>query len=162
MKVTLVWAMDKNWLVGNDDKLPWHYPEDLKFFKKLTKGKVVLMGLATYLSMKSYYKNKELPFHIIYVADLNNGVYDDAITVTNIDWFFESLKEDIIVIGGSTIYTLSLPYADELYITHIDAEHEGNIYMKKFDIDADFDLEKSDVSGILTFNKYVRKKVWVI
>jgi len=149
--------MDKNWLLGNGDKLPWNYPEDIKYFKELTSGKVVLMGSNTYKSMKDYYKNKKLPFSIIYVADVWNNVYEDAITITDAKWFLKNIKDEIYVIGGASIYKLALPYADELYITHIDAEHEGDVYMEKFEIEGHFDLESSTKSGILTMNKYIRK-----
>jgi dihydrofolate reductase len=156
-KVVLVWAMDRNWLIGDKNKLPWNYPKDIKHFKNLTKNKAVIMGMMTYNSMKEYYKGKPLPFHIIYVADEWNNEYDDAITIPDIKWFMNNIKDEIYVIGGATIYRLTLPYADELYITHIDAEHEGDVYMERFDLDGEFDLVESTKIDNLTFNKYVRK-----
>lgn len=158
MKVALVWAMDKNWLIGNGNRLPWHYPKDLKHFKNLTKDKAVLMGVNTYNSMKEYYKTKPLPFLVTYVADIWNNKYDDAITIHDLDWFMRNIKDDLYVIGGATVYGLTLPYADELYITHIDAEHEGDVFIPKFDLDEEFGLESSEEVDIFKFNKYIRKK----
>lgn len=155
--VTLIWAMDKNWLVGKEDRLPWHYPEDLKFFKQQTKDKVVLMGGVTFDSMKGYYKNTPFPFSKVYVADINNKEYKDAITVTDVIDFLNNNKEDLFVIGGPTIYKLSLPFADRLIVTHIDAEHEGNVYMDKFDFNK-FEIVESEQSGILNFTKYKRRE----
>lgn len=154
--VTLIWAMDKNWLVGKGDRLPWHYPEDLKFFKQQTKDKIVLMGGVTFDSMKGYYKNTPFPFSKVYVADINNKEYKDAITVTDVIDFLNNNKEDLFVIGGPTIYKLSLPFADRLIVTHIDAEHEGNVYMDKFDFNK-FEIVESEQSGILNFTKYKRR-----
>ena len=154
--VTLIWAMDKNWLVGKGDRLPWHYPEDLKFFKQQTKDKIVLMGGVTFDSMKGYYKNTPFPFSKVYVADINNKEYKDAITVTDVIDFLNNNKEDLFVIGGPTIYKLSLPFADRLIVTHIDAEHEGNVYMDKFDFNK-FEIVESEKSGILNFTKYKRR-----
>lgn len=50
--ISAIWAMDKNWLVGNGDKLPWRIKEDLQYFKEKAKGKTVLMGDTTYFSLK--------------------------------------------------------------------------------------------------------------
>lgn len=115
------------------------------------------MGAPTYNSMKSYYKSKDLPFSTIYVADRQNNKYDGAITVENIDEFMSNFDDTVYVIGGATIFKLALPYADELYITHIDAEHEGDVYMGRFDLGGEFDLASSIEFEIFKFNKYVRK-----
>lgn len=154
--VTLIWAMDKNWLVGKGDRLPWHYPEDLKFFKQQTKDKIVLMGGVTFDSMKGYYKNTPFPFSKVYVADINNKEYKDAITVKDVIEFLNNNKEDLFVIGGPTIYKLSLPFADRLIVTHIGAEHEGDVYMDKFDFN-EFEIVESEQSGVLNFTKYKRR-----
>src|SRR5690554_7914181 len=102
--IQMIWAMDENWLIGKDNLLPWHYPKDLAYFKKMTKDAHVLMGDLTYQSLKSYYKSKPLPFKKIYVADLETKTYDDAIHVQDIFKFIKQTKEDIMVIGGKTIY----------------------------------------------------------
>jgi dihydrofolate reductase len=115
------------------------------------------MGAATYNSMKSYYKDKPLPFRTVYVADINNNKYEDAITVPDVHVFIKDYDNKIYVIGGASIYKLLLPYADELYITHIDAEHEGDVYMQRFDLEGDFDLVSSTEFDIFRFNKYERK-----
>ena len=69
--ISLIWAMDINWLIGIDDKLPWHYREDLLYYKEKTAGKTVLMGDKTYYSLKGYYKTKPLPYGKIFVASLD-------------------------------------------------------------------------------------------
>lgn len=142
--ISLIWAMDVNWLIGKDNKLPWRYPEDLKYFKEMTHNKVVLMGDKTYHSMKYYYQGRSLPFKTIYVASLSTEKsYDDAIIVNNLDKFLTNFKEELWVIGGSLIYELTLPYADKLYITWVKKAYEGDKHFKRFDLDKEFRLIRS-------------------
>lgn len=153
--IALIWAMDENRLIGKDNLLPWHYPKDLQYFKHMTKDHAVLMGDMTYLSLKSYYKTKPLPFKKNYVANLNETKYDDAICVTDIHEFLKNTKEDIMVIGGKTIYQLALPYATHLMITYVLARHEGNVYFPEFDTKP-FKLIKKTMDEGLIFAVYER------
>ncbi|VEU80815.1 dihydrofolate reductase [Haploplasma axanthum] len=155
--INLIWAMDENWLVGNNDKLPWHFPKDLTYFKNVTKDKIVLMGDLTYESMKGYYKTKPFPFKKIYVANLIDKVYEDAILVKDVNHFLKNNNEEIFVIGGPTIYNLALPYADRLYITFVLGRFEGNRYFKKFDLN-DYQLVNYSNTDSLIFATYERRK----
>ena len=157
--ISLIWAMDKNWLVGKDNKLPWHFKEDLLYYKSKTAGKTVLMGDNSYFSLKSYYKDKPLPYGKIYVASLNELKLEDAILVSDVISFLKSFpKEDELwVVGGATIYKFALPYADYLYITHVDGEYEGDAYFPKFDLENEFNLISSRISNNLNFCVYERR-----
>ena len=157
--ISLIWAMDKNWLVGKDNKLPWHFKEDLLYYKEKTAGKTVLMGDKSYYSLKSYYKDKPLPYGKIFVASLDDLSLDDAIVIHDINKFLDNFnkEEELWVVGGATIYRFSLPYADRLYITHVDGEYEGDAYFPKFDLENDFNLLSSRVSNNLNFCVYERK-----
>ncbi|QWB95294.1 dihydrofolate reductase [Mycoplasmatota bacterium] len=153
--ISMIWAMDENWLIGKDNLLPWHYKEDLIYFKNIVNQKIVLMGEQTYLSLKSYYKKKPLPYKKIYVCNLEDKTYDDAILVQDIHQFLKQNEEEIFVIGGKTIYQLALPYADQLYITYVLNRHEGNIYFPKFDL-SNYKLAKKEVIPSLIFALYER------
>ncbi len=155
--INLIWAMDQNWLIGKDNELPWHYKKDLAYFKDKTKGQPVLMGDMTYDSLKSYYKDRPLPFGQLYIASISNRQFDDAIKVNDIDTFLENYQGDLFVIGGKTIYRLSLPYADRLYITFIDASHEGNVYFPPFDLSA-YKLIQENQVDVLRFCVYEKVK----
>lgn len=155
--INLIWAMDENWLVGNNDKLPWHFPKDLAYFKNVTKDKIVLMGDLTYESMKGYYKTKPFPFKKVYVANLADKAYEDAILVKDVNDFLKNNKEEIFVIGGPTIYNLALPYADRLYITFVLGRFEGNRYFKKFNLN-DYQLINYSNTDSLIFATYERRK----
>jgi dihydrofolate reductase len=155
--ISLIWAMDENGLIGKDNLLPWHYPKDLQYFKKMTENKTVLMGDMTYRSLKTYYQKKPLPFKKIYVANLNEVAYVDAFCIKDVKHFLiENLDEDIMVIGGKTIYQLALPFANRLYITYILKAHDGNVYFPSFDLSS-FQLIEKKMEEQLIFAVYERK-----
>jgi len=154
--INLIWAMDENWLVGDNDKLPWHIPKDLAHFKKITNNKTVLMGDLTYKSMKGYYKNKPFPFKKVYVANLLDEKYEDATLVKDVISFLKDYNEEIFVIGGPTIYKLALPYANKLYITFVLNRYKGNVYFPKFDLDK-FKLKNYETSEGLIFTEYEKR-----
>lgn len=154
--INLIWAMDENWLVGDNDKLPWHIPKDLAHLKKITNNKTVLMGDLTYKSMKGYYKNKPFPFKKVYVANLLDEKYEDATLVKDVISFLKDYNEEIFVIGGPTIYKLALPYANKLYITFVLNRYKGNVYFPKFDLDK-FKLKNYETSEGLIFTEYEKR-----
>ena len=155
--ISMIWAMDENWLIGKDNLLPWHYPKDLAYFKKMTKDAHVLMGDLTYQSLKSYYKTKPLPFKKIYVADLEHKTYEDAIHVQDLFEFIRTTDEDIMIIGGKTIYQLMLPFAQKLYITYVLKRHDGNVYFPNFNL-SEFKCTHKMLEENLIFATYERIK----
>ncbi len=158
--INLIWAMDINWLIGVNNKLPWRYPEDLAYFREKTASKTVLMGQNTYESLLFYYKKRPLPFKKIYVASLNKTNYHEAISiVADVDLFLRNYQGQLWVIGGKTIYNLALPYAKYLYITWILKPYVGDTYFNKFDLTKDFVLksEQKGESKDLLFSVYKRK-----
>lgn len=154
--IKLIWAMDKNNLIGKDNKIPWHIKEDLLYYKKQTAGQTVFMGLSTYYSLKGYYKTKPLPYGKIYVASLDDVKLSDAIVIKDAVTFFKECNEDLFVVGGASIYKLSLPYADMLYISIIKGDYEGDAYFPKIDF-ANYELISSEELERVTFNIYKRK-----
>ena len=134
--INMIWAMDENNLVGKGDRIPWHIKEDLLYYKSKTKGQTVLMGDTTYYSLKGYYKDKQLPYGKIYVATIDKSLVIEGVEmVYDIISFLENNKEDLWVVGGATIYKLSLPYADRLYISFIKGSHEGDRYFPQINFD---------------------------
>lgn len=154
--IKLIWAMDKNNLIGKDNKIPWHIKEDLLYYKKQTAGQTVFMGLSTYYSLKGYYKTKPLPYGKIYVASLDDVKLSDAIVIKDAVTFFKECNEDFFVVGGASIYKLALPYADMLYISIIKGDYEGDTYFPKIDY-ANYELISSEELERVTFNIYKRK-----
>ncbi|XMB72471.1 dihydrofolate reductase [Mycoplasmatota bacterium WC30] len=153
--ISIIFATDPNHLIGSDNKLPWHYSDDLKYFKEKTINKTVLMGLNTFHSIISIL-GKPLPKRKIVVASLEEFSYPNVLVVSDlISYLKEKHDEEIFVIGGKTIYELAFPYADRLYITHIKKVHEGNVYLD-FDLN-NYNLVSSRETDELVFAVYERK-----
>lgn len=127
-------AVSENEVIGNDNKLLWHYPEDLAYFKKRTLGKILILGRKTFESLK-----KPLPkrFHIVISRSNLDSPYDnvkyvnslsEAYTVAEKMTLTEQWPEEVMIIGGGQIYKESLPDADFLYITRIPGEYQGDTH----------------------------------
>ena len=131
MKISLVWAMAQNRVIGRNNSLPWYLPEDLKYFKRITLGKPVIMGRKTYESI-----GKPLPGRTNIVVSRNAGIFCRGSENGHLTWMrqkqlCESIAEidginEAMVIGGAEIYALALPMADRLYLTEVHAEVEGD------------------------------------
>lgn len=138
MTIALIVAMDNNRLIGRNNQLPWHLPEDLRFFKQQTLGKPIIMGRKTYESI-----GKPLPgrVNIILTRNLDYrpvNANEQVKVVHSIDGAIlasQAEETEICVIGGSEIYQLALPMADRLYITEVDAEFEGDAWFPVIDAD---------------------------
>ena len=154
--IKLIWAMDKFNLIGKENKIPWHIKEDLVYFKEKTKGQTVLMGLNTYYSLKGYYKTRPLPYGKIYVASLDDVTLDDAEVVKDCVEFLKNYNDDIFVCGGATIYKLSLPLADMLYVSIIKGDYSGDAYFPTVDF-SNYERVSRDDQERVTFDVYKRK-----
>lgn len=136
MKVSLVAAVARNGVIGKNNDLPWHLPDDMKFFMNVTKGHYVILGRKNFESLPEKYK--PLPNRTNVVVTRQMGyTAQGCIVVNNIE---DALKvaekgneQEAMVIGGSDIYALALPYADRLYITEIHADVEGDVVFPEFD-----------------------------
>ena len=136
--INMIWAMDEENIIGYKNRIPWHCKEDLLYYKSKTKGQTVLMGEATYYSLKGYYKDKPLPYGKIYVATIDkNLVINDGLNeiemVYDLISFLEKVDFELWICGGATIYKLSLPFADRLYISFIQGKHEGDAFFPQID-----------------------------
>lgn len=157
--ISLIWAMTKNNLIGKDNDLPWHYKEDLQYFKKTTLNKDVLMGYNTYLSIFNRLGHS-LPNRNNFVLCNNLTIEDNSITqVTSLDDFINEYKnreKEIFIIGGASVYSQTLPVADRLYITMINKDYEGNVYFPQIDL-SNYELIKKEDHSELSFLVYEKK-----
>jgi len=122
--ISIIAAVSKNGVIGVDNKLPWDLPEDLKRFKELTTGNVVIMGRKTYESI-----GKPLPNRINIVITRNKDFFvSGVLTANSLDSALLKAggNKDIFIIGGGEIYEQSMGFADKLYITEVDMEVEGD------------------------------------
>jgi dihydrofolate reductase len=132
MKCALIVAMAKNRTIGIDNTLPWHLPNDLKYFKQVTMAKPIIMGRKTYESI-----GRPLPgrTNIVITRQVNYQA-EGTVVVKSLqqaldkaeDISFVSGHDEVMVIGGAEIYQQALLQADRLYITHVDADVEGDAF----------------------------------
>jgi dihydrofolate reductase len=120
--LVLVAALDRNLAIGKGNALPWHLPDDLKRFKALTVGKTVLMGRRTAESLGS-----ALPKRTNLVLTRSRFVPFDGMQAVGTlqEALDRAAGEELVVIGGGEIYSLTLPLASSLHLTHVDTVVEG-------------------------------------
>ena len=131
--LSIIVAIAKNNVIGKDNKLIWHLPEDLKRFKRLTTGHNIIMGRKTFESLGRVLPNRK---HIVLCNDMKLDINDENVEIIDsIDKLkqYEEAEEESFIIGGATIYKLLLPKADKLYITKINQEFEGDVYFPEID-----------------------------
>lgn len=134
--ISLIFAMDKNNLIGRGNDLPWHYSEDLKYFKQTTLNKKVIMGKKTFYSIVNRLNHPLLNRYNIVATLDKNFKYDDVLVINDLESFLKQISnedEEYFVIGGKSIYDISIKYADRLYITFIDKEYVGDVYFSEID-----------------------------
>lgn len=136
MKLSLIWAMTRNRVIGVNNRLPWNLPDEMAHFRRVTLGKPVIMGRNTYDSM-----GRPLPkrLNVVMSRQLKalSGVelasdFGDALRIAHM-YAVDNELDEIMVIGGAHIYELALPLADRLYATTIDAEIDGEILFPQYD-----------------------------
>ena len=139
--LSMIAAMDLNRVIGIDNQMPWHLPDDLKFFKAKTVGKTVLMGRKTFESLGC----RPLPNRRNLIITRNaDYIAEGAEVYTSIEKALESCQAEteIVIMGGGELYKQMLPYANKLYVTWVQTKVEGDTSFPAWD-DADwFVLEK--------------------
>ena len=158
----LILAVDKNWAIGQDNKMLYDLKKDLNHFKETTTGGLVIMGRKTFDSMGFALPNRQ---NLILSRDENlkrDGalVFND---ISKIISYAEESEKEAFVIGGSQICELFLEEIDEAIITKIDAESAADTYLHNFDEDPDFEIvEESepidDEGKKIKFVRYKRKE----
>lgn len=154
--IKMILAVDRNNLIGRKNALPWHYKEDLEYFKKITLNKTVVMGEKTFNSIIELNK-KPLPNRKNVVATFNHDFHYDGVEIIyDLNSYLRNVKEEVFLIGGKTIYEKFVNFVEEIYLTYIDHEHEGDVYLDLSFL-KDFKMVKETKSGILSFRVYRRK-----
>ena len=131
--LSIIVAKAKNNIIGKDNSLIWHLPEDLKRFKELTTGHTIIMGRKTFESLGRVLPNRK---HLVFSQNPDFKVNDENVEVVHsllqIQEYIES-KEEAFIIGGAMIYKLLMPYVTKMYVTQINQEFEGDAFFPKID-----------------------------
>ena len=129
--LSIIVAIANNNVIGKDNKLIWHLPEDLKRFKNITTGHTIIMGRKTFESLGRVLPKRK---HVILCNDMELNIdNENVIVLEDISLLKEYIdsEEENFVIGGATIYKLLMPFAQKMYITKIDEDFVGDVYFPK-------------------------------
>ncbi len=152
MIVSLIVAVSSNNVIGKDDKLPWHLPNDLKYFKNTTWAMPIIMGRKTYESI-----GKPLPGRTNIIISRNSDWKADGVeSVQSLDMAIEVAHKlqvkELFIIGGAEIFNTSLPLARKIYLTRIHEEIDGDVFFpkvneEKWNLISNRDCESDDKNG---------------
>jgi len=131
MRRSIVVAVARNGVIGRDNRLPWHLPDDLAHFKRITMGHPVVMGRRTYESI-----GRPLPGRLNIVVSRNPDFRaPGCIVVPSLEdaWRAAGDADDAFVIGGTSLFEAALASADVIHLTEVEADVEGDTYLPPFD-----------------------------
>lgn len=133
--ISLLVAMDNNQVIGFENDMPWHLPNDLKYFKEKTTGQTIVMGRKTFDSIGRALPNRRNIVLTRGHADFPEGI--EVIHDINFiqSWEKENPDKELFVIGGGHLFEQVLPYADRMYITEINEEFPGDTYFPSIQSD---------------------------
>lgn len=163
--MNIIVAADQNWGIGRENQLLVSIPADMKFFRTVTTGKVVVMGRKTLESFPNGLPLKNRT-NIVMTRDENYKV-KDAIIVHSVEQLLEEVKKynthEVFVIGGDSIYAQLLDYCDTAYVTKIDFAYEADTWFPNLDEKENWELiEESEEQTYFNleyaFKKYRRRK----
>lgn len=158
MPFSLIAAVAKNNCIGIKNKIPWNIPEDFQYFKKTTMGKTCVMGQATFESIMGYL-GKPLPGRqtVVLTIDKNYKAPESVRVFNSLDEIWEKLKdEDVFICGGASIYRQTINKVDNLYITRVNQEPDGDVFFPEIDPKNWKEIWRED-HEVFSFVKYIKK-----
>ena len=134
MKISAIVAMGNNRVIGVDNKMPWHLPSDLRYFKQITMGHPMIMGRKCFDSI-----GKPLPGRTTIVLSRNESLsIGGCVMKSSLQealGFAKNLNTDeIFIVGGAEIYNLSKPMWTKIYVTHVDVSIKGDTFFPEIDL----------------------------
>jgi dihydrofolate reductase len=155
MKSVIIAAVSRNRVIGKNGKLPWHIPEDLQRFKRITTGHPVIMGRRTFDSLGRPLAGRT---NIVISSRVINGVK----TYPSLEFALSALKNEpeVFIIGGGQLFTRAIHIADELILTIVEKVVEGDTYFPPYEelVKKNFRLIKEERRSGHSFLHYTRKK----
>ena len=126
MSVALIWAQGRDGVIGVDGGLPWHLPEDMALFRRLTMGATVVMGRRTWESLPGRFRPLPGRTNVVLTTDPRWSA-DGAHPAASVEQVLDE-HESFWVIGGGAVYTAFLPHADRLVVTDVDVGVDGDTF----------------------------------
>jgi dihydrofolate reductase len=163
MTISIIVATARNGVIGKNNQLPWHLPQDLKYFREKTTGKPVIMGRKTFESI-----GKPLPNRTNIVITRNHDWSREGVMVVhdleaaiqvagNLHNTENQSELEVMIIGGAEIYKSALAIADRVYLTYIDKDVDGDAWFPS--LDSGWNLKSSASGEACEFRIYEKEKV---
>lgn len=144
--ISMICAIARNNVIGNNNSLIWHIPSDLKRFKSITSGSTIIMGRKTFESLPGVLPKRK---HIVITRDENYTVDNENVeifhSVDEVLRTYENITEEVYIIGGGQIYKEFLPHADKLHLTILEKDFEGDTFFPEINNAEWITEEKSDI-----------------
>ncbi|GJQ61804.1 MAG: dihydrofolate reductase [Melioribacteraceae bacterium] len=161
MKKIIIAAVAKNFVIGKDGKMPWHISEELKHFKKTTMNFPLLMGRKTYVSFGA--KPLKGRLNCVLTRDENyQSDYDNLKVFNDIDELFNHCGkegfEKIFIIGGSEIYNSTINHCDEMVLSFLNEDYEGDTYFPEIDENI-WNIDNIEKHDRFDVHYYIRRKI---
>ncbi|GKZ15125.1 dihydrofolate reductase [Haladaptatus sp. T7] len=157
-RLVCIAAVAENSVIGHDGDMPWHYSADLRHFKETTMGHPVIMGRTTYESIAGQLDGPLPGRTNVVLSRSNPDLPEEVVLVNSVEEAIETVEElddTAFVIGGATVYEQFLPHADELILTEIHDEYEGDTHFPEWDPKEWTEVER-DEREELDFVRYER------
>ena len=158
MKTIIIAALSYDRVIGRDNAIPWHYPADMKHLRRVTRGHAVMAGRKTYET----FQTRPLPQRRNFVLTRNpsyavaKGVMVCASLAEVVQRAKVHSSEKLFVLGGAQVYGQALPLADEMILTHVPIEVEGDAYFPAWD-ESEWGIADQHREGELVFTNYRRR-----
>ena len=135
--ISIIVAASNNMVIGKDNDLPWRLPSDLKNFKEVTDGHFVIMGRKCWESIPEKYRPLPNRQNIVISRDPEYNA-EGAVVINDLETIIRVFKNDgehveVFIIGGAEIYKRLFEHADKLYLTHVLADVEGDVFLEGLD-----------------------------
>jgi dihydrofolate reductase len=163
VKLIIIAALARNRIIGKGGSIPWHFSEDLKRFKRLTMGHTIVMGRVTYESIGKPLSGRKNV--VITTRSIPTSVSDSTTSVLTFpspETALNALKHDekVFIIGGGQLYRYFLSLADEMYLTILSREYEGDTYFPEYEelVNTRFRLQNEEVHEDYTFRDFIKLK----
>lgn len=157
MKTIIIAALSENRVIGRDNAIPWHYPADMKHFRRVTRGHAVVAGRKTYET----FQTRPLPQRRNFVLTRNSdyAVAEGVVVCASLAEVLQCARshgsEKLFVLGGAQVYEQALPLSDEMILTHLPIEVEGDAYFPAWD-ESEWEVIERRCEGELVFATYRR------
>lgn len=159
MKKIIIAAMDENRVIGKNGEMPWHYPEDMKHFRKKTKGYPVIMGSTTYKSLPENYRPLEDRKNIVLTRS-GLELKEEFTEVSSLEEAWSEAektgKDKVFIAGGGSVYSQTIDKADKMVLTIVKQSYEGDTYFPDWNRNNWIETKK-DERKELEFIEYERQ-----